>query len=88
MAEAFPKIKTITYEGADSRNPLAFKQYNLDEVIEGKTMREHLRFASCFCAKEVVTPAFHSNAQSKRDVKRGQSVCTALLLGSFVLGKL
>ncbi len=48
MAEAFPKIKTINYEGADSRNPLAFKQYNPDEIIEGKSMRDHLRFASCF----------------------------------------
>ncbi|MFM8395169.1 MAG: xylose isomerase, partial [Acidobacteriota bacterium] len=48
MAEAFPKIKTIRYEGADSRNPLSFKHYNPDEMVEGKTMRDHLRFASCF----------------------------------------
>jgi xylose isomerase len=48
MAEAFPKIKTIRYEGADSRNPLSFKHYNPDELVEGKTMRDHLRFASCF----------------------------------------
>ncbi|MFN6202078.1 MAG: xylose isomerase, partial [Acidobacteriota bacterium] len=46
MAEAFPKIKTIRYEGADSRNPLSFKHYNPDELVEGKTMRDHLRFAS------------------------------------------
>ena len=43
--EAFPKIKPIQYEGPESKNPLAFKQYNPDEVIEGKTMKEHLRFS-------------------------------------------
>ena len=43
--EAFPKIKKIQYEGPESRNPLSFKQYNPDEVIEGKTMKEHLRFS-------------------------------------------
>jgi len=37
-----PKIK---YEGPKSKNPLAFRHYNPDEVIEGKTMKEHLRFA-------------------------------------------
>ena len=37
-----PKIK---YEGPKSTNPLAFRHYNPDEVIEGKTMKEHLRFA-------------------------------------------
>jgi xylose isomerase len=45
MPAAFPKIKPIQYEGAKSQNPLAFKHYNPDEVIEGKTMKEHLRFS-------------------------------------------
>ena len=44
-SEAFPKIKKIRYEGPDSKNPLAFKYYNEDEVIDGKTMKEHLRFS-------------------------------------------
>lgn len=35
----------IKYEGSESNNPLSFKQYNADEVILGKTMKEHLRFA-------------------------------------------
>lgn len=43
--EAFPDIKKIAYEGPDSRNPLAFKHYNADEVIDGKSMKDHLRFA-------------------------------------------
>jgi xylose isomerase len=45
MPTAFPRIKPIRYEGPDSRNPLAFKHYNPDELIEGKTMKEHLRFS-------------------------------------------
>jgi xylose isomerase len=43
--EAFPRIKKIAYEGPQSRNPLAFKYYNEDEKIEGKTMKDHLRFS-------------------------------------------
>jgi len=45
MKSAFPQISTIRYEGPKSKNPLAFKHYNADEVVEGKTMRDHLRFA-------------------------------------------
>lgn len=42
---AFPKIGKIRYEGAQSKNPLSFKHYDEDEVIEGRTMKEHLRFS-------------------------------------------
>lgn len=45
MKITFTNITKISYEGAQSRNPLAFKHYNPDEIIEGKTMRNHLRFA-------------------------------------------
>lgn len=45
MAAAFPEIEKIRYEGPKSKNPLAFRWYNPDEVIEGKTMAEHLRFS-------------------------------------------
>jgi len=45
MNSAFPKISKIAYEGSKSKNPLAFKHYNADEVVAGKTMRDHLRFA-------------------------------------------
>jgi xylose isomerase len=44
----FPDVPKIAYEGPDSKNPLAFRHYNPDEVVEGKTMREHLRFAVCY----------------------------------------
>ena len=36
----------ISYEGSDSKNPFAFKHYDADAVIDGKTMKEHLRFAA------------------------------------------
>ena len=42
---AFPEIPKIEYEGPQTDNPLAFRWYNPDEVIEGKTMKEHLRFS-------------------------------------------
>jgi xylose isomerase len=45
MKTTFADIHKISYEGALSRNPLAFKYYNPSELIEGKTMRDHLRFA-------------------------------------------
>ncbi|AMV34134.1 Xylose isomerase [Pirellula sp. SH-Sr6A] len=41
----FPEISKIQYEGPKSRNPLAFRWYNPDEIIEGKTMKDHLRFS-------------------------------------------
>ena len=42
---AFPEVGKIEYEGPESRNPLAFRWYNPDEVVEGKTMRDHFRFS-------------------------------------------
>ena len=48
MAQYFDQINKIAYEGADSTNPLAFKHYNANEKILGKTMAEHLRMAACY----------------------------------------
>ncbi|HJZ58216.1 MAG TPA: xylose isomerase, partial [Gemmataceae bacterium] len=45
MAEFFPGVPPIPYGGPKSRNPLEFKHYNPDEVVGGRTMREHLRFS-------------------------------------------
>ncbi|WP_269539005.1 xylose isomerase [Cerasicoccus fimbriatus] len=36
----------IGYEGPSSKNPLAFKHYNPDELVAGKPMKDHLRFAA------------------------------------------
>ena len=41
----FPEINKIQYEGPQSRNPLAFRWYNPTEMIEGKSMKDHLRFS-------------------------------------------
>lgn len=45
MKEYFSNIGKIKYEGKDSTNPLAFKYYDPDRIIDGKPMREHLKFA-------------------------------------------
>lgn len=45
MAEVFKGIDRIPFEGAASTNPLAFKYYDADRVILGKSMKEHLPFA-------------------------------------------
>jgi xylose isomerase len=42
---AFPDVPVIQYEGPDSDNPLAFRWYNPDEVIEQKSMKDHMRFS-------------------------------------------
>ena len=44
----FPEIPRIIYEGPKSKNPFAFKHYNADELVEGKPMRQHLRFAAAY----------------------------------------
>ncbi|MFD0620267.1 xylose isomerase [Paenibacillus sp. GCM10027629] len=44
----FEGISPIAYEGRGSKNPLAFKHYNPKEVVAGKTMEEHLRFAVAY----------------------------------------
>jgi len=44
----FPEVQPIQFEGTASKNPLAFKWYNADEVVEGQTMRDLLRFSVCY----------------------------------------
>ncbi len=44
----FPDVQKIKYEGPDSKNELAFRHYNADELVEGKSMKEHLRFAVAY----------------------------------------
>lgn len=48
MSEFFKNVGKIQYEGPKSDNPLAFKYYNPDEKIGGKTMKDHLRFAIAY----------------------------------------
>ncbi len=42
---AFPEVEKIQFEGPDSKNPLSFRWYDENEVIAGKTMKDHLRFS-------------------------------------------
>ncbi len=44
----FPAIKTIAYEGAGTKNPLAFRHYDPAEVIDGKTLKDHMRFSIAY----------------------------------------
>lgn len=44
----FEGIAPIAFEGTDSDNPLAFHHYNPDEIVMGKRMEEHLRFAVAY----------------------------------------
>jgi xylose isomerase len=46
--EYYPGIGKIKYEGKKSKNPLAFRWYNADQVVAGKKMKDHLRFAIAF----------------------------------------
>ncbi|MBU2887501.1 xylose isomerase [Gilvimarinus agarilyticus] len=46
--EYFKGVGKITYEGPESDNPLAFKWYDENRVVAGKTLKEHLRFATCY----------------------------------------
>ena len=46
--EYFKGISEIKFEGKESDNPLAFKYYNPDQVVAGKTMREHFKFAIAY----------------------------------------
>jgi xylose isomerase len=45
---AFPEIGKIQYEGPTSKNPLAFRHYNAEEVVEGCAMKDHLRFSVAY----------------------------------------
>lgn len=44
----FPEVSKIAYEGPQSKNPLAFKHYNPDEVVEGQKLKDLMRFAVCY----------------------------------------
>lgn len=46
--EYFPEIRKIKFEGKDSNNPLAYKFYDADKKIGGKSMKEFLRFAMAY----------------------------------------
>ena len=46
--EYFPDIQKIKFEGKDSDNPLSFKYYDPEKLVNGKPMKAHLRFATAY----------------------------------------
>lgn len=44
----FEQVSKINFEGKQSNNPFAFKFYNPQEIVAGKTMEEHLRFSMAY----------------------------------------
>ena len=46
--EYFKVINKISFEGSESDNPFAFKYYNPDQIVAGKTMRDHFKFAIAY----------------------------------------
>ena len=46
--EYFPGIQKIKFEGKDSDNPLSFKYYDPEKLVNGKPMKEHFRFATAY----------------------------------------
>jgi xylose isomerase len=44
----FGDVTRIKYEGPESSNPLAFRHYDADEMVMGKRMEDHLRFAVAY----------------------------------------
>ncbi len=46
--EYFSGISKIQFEGKESKNPLAFKYYDEGQLVAGKSMKEHLRFAMAY----------------------------------------
>ena len=48
MTDFFKNIPAIAFEGPDSDNDFAFRHYNPDEVVMGKKMKDHLRFAAAY----------------------------------------
>jgi xylose isomerase len=64
MTDFFKGIPKIAYEGPDSTNEFAFRHYNADEMVMGKRMADHLRFAVAY---------WHSFAWQGQDPFGGQT---------------
>lgn len=48
MTDYFADLPTVTYQGTDTDEDLAYRWYDKDRVVLGKRMEDHLRFAVCF----------------------------------------
>src|SRR5476651_1808677 len=81
----FPKIRRIAYEGPRSTNALAFRHYNPDEVIDGRTMSAHLRFSIAYwhsfrgLGSDPFGPGTRSEEHTSELQSRQYLVCRLLL---------
>ncbi|MBQ9818938.1 MAG: xylose isomerase [Bacteroidales bacterium] len=64
MKEYFPQIGKIPFEGADSKNPLAFHYYEPERVVLGRKMKDWLKFAMAW---------WHTLGQASGDPFGGQT---------------
>ena len=48
MTSIFGDLPTVRYEGPRSANPLAYRFYDPDRIVLGKSLRAHLRLAVCY----------------------------------------
>ena len=44
----FKNINSIKFEGKESDNPLAYKYYDANRMVMGKSLRDHFKFAMCY----------------------------------------
>ncbi len=58
----FSSFPTVKFEGTGSSNPLAYQFYNADQVVMGKPLGEHLRFAVAYWHSLAMTGATRSVA--------------------------
>ena len=49
MQTYFDQVDRVRFAGPKTDNPLAFRHYNPDEIVLGKRMADHLRFAAWYC---------------------------------------
>jgi len=79
MTDFFKDIPAIKYEGPASSNAFAFRHYNPDEVVMGKRMEDHLRFAVAY---------WHSFAYQGHDPFGGQTLLRPWFGETMELAKL
>jgi xylose isomerase len=48
MADFFAGVPSIAFKGPDCDDPFALRQYDASAKVEGRSMRDQLRFASCY----------------------------------------
>jgi xylose isomerase len=77
--EFFPGISNIKFEGPKTKNRLAFRHYNADEVVGGKKMKDHLRFGVAYwhAMKNTLADPFGSGTAIRPWDDRSNSIANA-----------